>query len=39
VNAAQQHALNLIQKKFPSVRRDDIDWCLVSEEVTGFVAV
>lgn len=39
VNAAQQHALNLIQEKFPSVRRDDIDWCLVSEEVTGFVAV
>ena len=39
VNVAQQNALNLIQEKHPSVRRDDIDWCLVSEDVSGFVAV
>jgi hypothetical protein len=39
VDAAEQHALNLIHEKHPSVRRDDVDWCLVSEEVSGFVAV
>ena len=39
VDAAQQNALHLIQEKHPSVRRDDIDWCLVSEDVSGFVAV
>jgi hypothetical protein len=39
VDAAEQHALNLIQEKHPSVRRDDVDWCLISEDVSGFVAV
>ena len=39
VNAAEQHALNLIHEKHPNVRRDDIDWCLVSEDVSGFVAI
>ena len=39
VDAAEQHALNLIQEKHPNVRRDDVDWCLVSEDVSGFVAV
>jgi hypothetical protein len=36
VDAAEQHALNLIQEKHPSVLRHDIDWCLVSEAVSGF---
>jgi hypothetical protein len=39
VNAAEQHALKLIHEKHPSVRRDDVDWCLVSEDVSGFAAV
>jgi hypothetical protein len=39
VDAAEQHALNLIHEKHPRVRRDDVDWCLVSEDVSGFVAV
>ena len=39
VDAAEQHALNLIHEKHPCVRRDDVDWCLVSEDVSGFVAI
>ena len=39
VDAAERHALNLIQQKHPNVGRDDVDWCLVSEDVSGFVAV
>ena len=39
VDAAEQHALNFIQEKHPNVRRDDVDWCLISEDVSGFVAV
>jgi len=36
VDAAEQHALHVIHENHPSVRRDDVDWCLVSEEVSGF---
>ena len=36
VDAAEQRALHVIHEKHPSVRRDDVDWCLVSEEVSGF---
>ena len=39
VDAAEQHALNLIQEKHPSVRREDVNWCLVSEDVSRFVMV
>ena len=37
--AAQQKALNIIQQKHPIVRKDDVDWHLVSEDVRGFVTV
>lgn len=39
VEAAQQNALHVIQEKRPSVCRDDVDWCLVSKDVSGFVPV
>jgi hypothetical protein len=37
--AAQHQAFGIIQKKYPGVQRDDIDWSLVCEDVKGFVTV
>jgi hypothetical protein len=37
--AAQQKALNIIQQKYPIVRKDDVDWYLISEDIRGFVTV
>ena len=37
--AAQQIALGIIQKKYPGVQTNDVSWHLLSEKVSGFVAV
>ena len=39
VEAAERKALNIIKQKYPTVRKDDVDWYLVSEDARGFVTV
>jgi hypothetical protein len=39
MEATQQRALHIIQEKHPNVRKDEVNWCLISEDVGEFVTV
>jgi hypothetical protein len=37
--ATQQRAWQIIREQHPNVRKEEVDWRLLSEEVRGFVTV
>ena len=39
MEATQQRVLRILQEKHPNVRRDAVNWCIISEHIGEFVTV